>query len=374
VRKRVLTAALAALAALSGCASIAPMPERSVSGLRFIGEQRIPLKAQFEGTTAGGFSGIDYDPASRTWVVESDDRSNINPARFYTMKLDYDASAFRSATLTSVRFFQQADGSTYPSVAKGGDVPDIETIRVDPADGTIWYASEGDRRIGLNPWLRHATRDGKLLGEMPLPENFKVWKDVEKGSRNNLSLEGLAFAPDGKSLWLSLEAPLYEDGPEPTPDQGTVTRITQFTREGKVLGQYAYEIDAIPARPAPGKAADNGVSEVLAVSAHELLVLERAAAQGADGLYKNYIRIYAMNIEGATDVSGYPALAGASFKPARKRLVLDLNTLGLSELDNVEGIAWGPQLSNGHHSLVLISDDNFNKNQVTQLLLFEVQP
>jgi len=91
-------------------------------------------------------------------------------------------------------------------------------------------------------------------------------------------------------------------------------------------------------------------------------------------LYKNYIRIYAMNIEGATDVSGYPALAGASFKPARKRLVLDLNTLGLSELDNVEGIAWGPQLSNGHHSLVLISDDNFNKNQVTQLLLFEVQP
>jgi hypothetical protein len=364
----------AAGALLAGCAALPGAgTEYSVASLRFIGEQRIPLKLEVEGTTAGGFSGIDYDPASQTWFIESDDRSNINSARFYTAKLDYDASAFRSVTLTGVRFFRQADGSVYPGPAKGGDVPDIETIRVDPLDGSIWYASEGDRRYGLNPWLRHATREGALLGEMPLPENFKVWKDAERGSRNNLSLEGLTFAPDGKSLWLSLEAPLYEDGPEPTPLHGAVTRITRFARDGKVLGQYGYQIDAIPAAPAPGKAADNGVSEILAVNSHELLVLERAAAQGADGLYTNYVRVYAMDIEGATDVQGLPALAGASFTPARKRLVLDLNTLGLPALDNVEGISWGPLLANGRRSLVLISDDNFGKNQVTQLLLFEVR-
>jgi hypothetical protein len=339
--------------------------------MRFIGEQRIPLRMEFEGTTTGGFSGLDYDRSSGTWYIQSDDRSNLNPARFYTARLDFDEKAFRSVALTGVRFFRQADGSVYPNPAKGGDLPDIETIRVDPLDGSIWYASEGDRRNGLNPWLRHATRDGALLGEMPLPENFKVWKDAEKGSRNNLSLEGLSFAPDGQSLWLSLEAPLYEDGPEATPEQGTVTRITRFARDGKVLGQYAYEIDAIPAAPAPGKAADNGVSEILAVNSHELLVLERAAVQGADGLYKNYIRVYAMDTQGATDVSSLPALAGASFKPARKRLVLDLNTLGLPALDNVEGIAWGPTLPNGSRSLVLISDDNFGKTQVTQLLVFE---
>jgi hypothetical protein len=364
----------AAGALLAGCAAEPGAgTEYSVASLRFIGEQRIPLKLEVEGTTAGGFSGIDYDPASQTWFIESDDRSNINSARFYTAKLDYDASAFRSVTLTGVRFFRQADGSVYPGPAKGGDVPDIETIRVDPLDGSIWYASEGDRRYGLNPWLRHATREGALLGEMPLPENFKVWKDAERGSRNNLSLEGLTFAPDGKSLWLSLEAPLYEDGPEPTPLHGAVTRITRFARDGKVLGQYGYQIDAIPAAPAPGKAADNGVSEILAVNSHELLVLERAAAQGADGLYTNYVRVYAMDIEGATDVQGLSALAGASFTPARKRLVLDLNTLGLPALDNVEGISWGPLLANGRRSLVLISDDNFGKNQVTQLLLFEVR-
>jgi hypothetical protein len=360
---------------LAGCAALpgAPTAEYSVAGLRFIGEQRIPLRLEFDGTTAGGFSGIDYDPRSQTWFIESDDRSNINPARFYTAKLDYDAHSFRSVALTGVRFFRQADGSVYPGPAKGGDVPDIETIRVDPLDGSLWYASEGDRRFGLNPWLRHATREGGFVGEMPLPENFKVWKDAQKGSRNNLSLEGLSFAPDGQSLWLSLEAPLYEDGPEPTPSQGAVTRITRFARDGRVLGQYAYEIDAIPAAPAPGKAADNGVSEILAVNSHEVLVLERAAVQGADGLYKNYIRVYAMDTDGASDVRDIPALAGAKFTPARKRLVLDLNTLGLPALDNIEGISWGPVLENGRRSLVLISDDNFGAKQVTQLLLFEVR-
>lgn len=357
---------------LAGCAALPGADtEYSVAGLRFIGEQRIPLKLEVEGTTAGGFSGIDYDPASQTWFIESDDRSSINSARFYTAKLDYDANAFRSVTLSGVHFFRQADGSVYPGPAKGGEVPDIETIRVDPLDGSIWYASEGDRRYGLNPWLRHATREGALLGEMPLPENFKVWKDAEKGSRNNLSLEGLTFAPDGKSLWLSLESPLYEDGPVPTPEHGAVTRITRFARDGRVLGQYAYQIEAIPAAPAPGKAADNGVSEILAVNAHELLVLERAAAQGADGLYKNYVRVYAMDVDGATDVQSLPALLGARFTPARKRLVLDVNALGLPELDNVEGMSWGPVLANGRRSLVLISDDNFGRNQVTQLLLFE---
>ncbi|NGY85135.1 esterase-like activity of phytase family protein (plasmid) [Bacillus megaterium] len=51
-----------------------------------------------------------------------------------------------------------------------------------------------------------------------------------------------------------------------------------------------------------------------------------------------------------------------------------MTTLGLSVLDNIEGISWGPKLPNGHDSLVLVSDDNFNRNQVTQFLAFEVLP
>lgn len=37
-------------------------------------------------------------------------------------------------------------------------------------------------------------------------------------------------------------------------------------------------------------------------------------------------------------------------------------------------MSWGPTLANGHRSLVLISDDNFSADEVTQLLAFEVLP
>jgi hypothetical protein len=41
-------------------------------------------------------------------------------------------------------------------------------------------------------------------------------------------------------------------------------------------------------------------------------------------------------------------------------------------IDNIEGVTFGPDLPNGHKTLVFISDNNFNVFEKTQLLLFEV--
>jgi len=60
--------------------------------------------------------------------------------------------------------------------------------------------------------------------------------------------------------------------------------------------------------------------------------------------------------------------------------MLDLSRLpqlGSSDLpwiDNIEGVSFGPDLSHGHRSLVLVSDNNFNPDQITQFLAFEVLP
>ena len=371
--------ALAAACVLCGCATRPANVDHHVGTLRLIGEQRIAPGMAYDGTTVGGLSGIDYDRASGHWVMVSDDRSALQPARFYDARLTYDADTFGNVDLTAVHYLRQQDGSLHPALGDfarvGGTVLDLESIRVDPRDGTIWYTSEGDVRIGLDPVVRHARADGTFIGNLPLPPQFHVARDGDaSGARNNLNLEGLCFAPDGASLWLALEAPLVEDGPAPTPATGALTRMTQLDRSGRVLGQYAYPVDAIPAAPAPGKVAENGVSEILAAGAHTLLVLERAAVQGADGTYRNYIRVYEMDVRGATDVAPLATLRGAAVTPVRKRLVLDLNTLGLPALDNIEGFAWGPRLANGHDSLVFVSDDNFNSAEVTQLLLFEVLP
>ena len=371
---RTALALASAAIVLSACANFSH--NAPITGLRLIGEQRIALKHAFEGTSVGGLSGIDYDAANKSWVMESDDRSEINPARFYRAALNFDSKAFTSVTLSSVHFFTQPDGSRYPNLAharleQGEQVPDIETIRVDPQDGSLWYGSEGNRKVGLHPFVRHADRDGKFLATLPTPAMFNVSKEAI-GSRNNMSFEALSFASDGKSLWLGMEAALYQDGPLATPDNGSVVRITRLDRAGTVLGQYAYPIEPVASRPAPGREADNGVSEILAVNDHQVLVVERAGVSNADGLYTNHVRIYEMETDGATDIQAIPALAGATYVPARKRLLLDLEKTGLPRVDNIEGISWGPRLANGRRSLVMISDDNFNPQQVTQILAFEV--
>jgi hypothetical protein len=129
-----------------------------------------------------------------------------------------------------------------------------------------------------------------------------------------------------------------------------------------------------------GKNADNGVSEILALDGDRLLVLERSGVEGADGIWTLYIRIYQAEIGNATDVAGFPSLAGAKVQPMAKRLVLDLSKLpelgsaALPKIDNIEGASFGPDLPNRHRSLVLVSDNNFNPDQVTQFLAFEVLP
>lgn len=371
-----LLALLCAGCLLAACAG--PQPQRSVQSLRLIGEQRIAPGQAYQGTVVGGLSGIDYDRAAGAWVAVSDDRSETGPARFYTLRLDYDLQSFRSAALAGVATLRQLDGTLYPSkpqaAQRGGEVPDLEAIRIDPRDGSIWYASEGDRTLGMDPFVRHAARDGGYLGALPPAPMFRVAPARERGPRNNQSFEGIAFAPDGDSLWVGMEAPLYQDGPVAGIGQGAFSRITRFDRNGVMLAQFAYPLDPIPVPPAAGKLADNGLAEILAIDDRRMLMLERSGSQTADGVFHYFIRIYQADFGAASDTRAIASLAGAAFTPARKRLVLDLAAAGLARVDNLEGMAWGPRLANGHDSLVLISDDNFDATQVTQLLAFEVLP
>ncbi|MET0320939.1 MAG: esterase-like activity of phytase family protein [Duganella sp.] len=377
--RRAAVLVLAVSALLSPLLHAAPATTpATITALRLIGEQRLPWRQQFQGTMVGGLSGIDYDAARGDWVMICDDRSEHNPARYYRARLRYDDQSFSAVELTGVTVLLQADGAPYPSkddfARLGGAVADLETLRVDPRDGAIWYASEGDVSLDLDPFVRKAASDGRLQFELPLPPLFNVAIDRTSGPRNNQSFEGLSFTPDGNALWVSLEGPMYQDGDAPDPAHGAVNRITRFARDGKVLGQYAYPLGAIPAAPGLGKQADNGISEILALSDTRLLVLERSGVQADSGRYRNYVRLYEVDTGAATDVQHLPTLRGAQYTPTTKRLVLDLNQVGLPIVDNLEGMAFGPVLPNGHPSLVLISDDNFGKNQVTQFLLFEVTP
>jgi hypothetical protein len=89
----------------------------------------------------------------------------------------------------------------------------------------------------------------------------------------------------------------------------------------------------------PGTFADNGVSEVLMIDAHRMLVLERAYMAGVG----NSLRLYEVDTRDGSDTMDAARLVPGGFRPMAKRLVADFAQLGLSRLDNTEAMAWGPR-------------------------------
>jgi hypothetical protein len=344
-------------------------PASATSNVRLLGERIVPHALTFQGTTVGGLSGIDRDPWTGDYVFVSDDRSATNPARFYTARIPVTGDGLGEVTFTGTHPFLRPDGTTYPN----GSV-DPEDIRVDPWTGHLTWSQEGERRPGtlIDPSIRDATRSGGFVDELPLPANEHM-STGEHGPRQNLVLEGLTYAAAGTLVVSSVESPLIQDGPVPTPTTGALSRVTVQTRTGHVLAQYAYPQEPIFAVPNPPTAsANNGVSSMVAVDPLDptrFLMVERAFASGVG----NKIRIYEASTVGATNVARIDSLATAKVRPMRKRLVVDLADLKLSTVDNIEGVTWGPRLSSGERSLLLVSDDNFATNQVTQIVALAVR-
>ena len=387
-RGLVLTSAFAALGgalgAAAGCtfAPGQPHPGR----IRLLGEARLPHRMNFAGTVVGGISGMDYDRAADLWYLLSDDRSDLNPARFYTAKIHITAQGLGTPALQSVVTLRQPNGTPYPSrrsaSASDPQVPDPEAMRWRPETDTLLWSSEGDAKLGLPPFVREMRPDGSHLRELTLPSMFAM-QGADSGPRDNLAFEGLALAPDGGQLWVAMEAALQQDGAVPSvAAPGGPCRFTCFDiASGQALRQIAYLPDAIPRPPQPASAyADNGVSEILMLDASRMLVLERAYMAGYPAGQGNSLRIYGIDTAAGTDTLRTPVLRPGNYGPIAKTLLLNLDqftrfagapppgTPTLERLDNTECMAWGPRLQTGERTLLLASDDNFNPQQLTQFI------
>lgn len=370
-RRRLLLAGIAA--ALAACRSgVAERPaDPKGQALRLLAEARWPHRMKHPGGIVGGLSGIDHDPKTGEYLLLSDDRSDFAPARFYSAR--WPTGSLGAPEITGVTWLRQADGTLWPdrrSARPATPVVDPEAIRWRPDTGTVLWTSEGDVLRGFGPALYESRRDGTLVREFALPPVFAADPAGQRGPRDNLSLEGLALTPDGREAWVAMENALRQDGPMPTVHApGGPCRFTRIDlATGHATRQIAYVPDAIPLRPLlPGTHADNGVSEVLMIDGDRMLVLERAYALGTG----NSLRLYEIDTRDASDTLALDALTPDNHRPTPKKLVADFAALGLSRLDNTEGLCWGPDLPGGGRMLVAVSDDNFNPLQVTQFAAFE---
>lgn len=366
--------------ALASCTSMRSI-DRPASGgvsLRFIGEQTLPHRMEAQGQTFGGISGIDYDEARNVFYLLSDDRSQNGPARFYTARMSITANDLGKPEILSVTTIKRPDGALHGDAKTDPqNVLDPESIRLrrgislsGVVEDVLLWTSEGDKRLGLSPFVREMRLDGTFIRELPTHPMFAM-RSGQSGSRDNLSFEGMALAPDGKSVWVAMEGALYEDGATASIDGGGgPIRFTQYdVSTGKAMRQVAYALDAIPHRPIPPTGfADNGVPEILMLDEHRMLVLERSFSQGVG----NSIRIYVIDVRDGSDTLSVPNLNATNHRAARKTLVINFDTLNLMRLDNTEAMSFGPRLPNGNRTLLVASDDNFNARQINQFLAFEI--
>ena len=349
----------------------------STPRLNFVNAIEIPYNQDFKNTKIGGLSGIDYDKKQDIYYLICDERSQVNPSRFYTAKIDLNNNQIQAIDFQDTHTLKNQEGKLFCNWLSTPETSaDPEDIRYNPKSNSLIWSSEGarvltsDKTVLQNPSITFMDLKGNFKDYIKLSSNLEMQKE-EKGPRNNGTLESITFDKNYKNIYTCVEEPLFEDGEKASTDKGALIRLYQFNvKTKKNTAQYAYLLDPIAKEPNPkGSFGVNGVAAIQYYKKDQLLVLERSYSTGTLACT---IKVYLCHLKKATDVKNLASLKNQSIEVASKKLILNMDDLGIFT-DNIEGLTFGPKLANGHQSLIFVSDNNFSDKQKTQLLLFEVE-
>jgi myo-inositol-hexaphosphate 3-phosphohydrolase len=345
---------------------------KTITDLDFLGEVTFPTGFTFAETEVGGISGLTYDSANGVYYALSDDRSTINDARFYTLDIDLSDVNLDDGDIEFTDVTTLLNVGESPFSASSLD-PEGITLT---SKGTLFISSEGDVNNLVDPFIGEFSLDGQIFNELTIPDKFLPTVDGSSGIQDNQAFESLTITPDQKYLFTANENALVQDGVSSSVETGSLVRIVQYDRSTEAaVGEFLYETDSIPVPPESTEGfADNGLVELLAIdNTGTLLALERSFTEGVG----NNIRLYEVNLQGATDVSDVEGLLNENGDItdvdaiASKRLLLDFSDLGIT-LDNSEAISFGETLPDGRQTLIVASDNNFSDAQKTQFLAFAI--
>jgi len=335
--------------------------------LELLAEYELP-KIAFKETPVGGLSGITYERQKNLFYAISDDRSNLAPARFYTLKLDLDPTEgkIKNIEIENVTLLRNETGETY---SKG--TIDPESIALSPRK-TVFISSEGDPNLGIAPFIQeYDLETGQVKSSLPIPQRYLPNK--VSGIQENLAFEALTLKtnstlPDDPfRIFTATEYSLLQDVNPDEAVEAAPIRLMHYVINpigpAVLVAEHQYLLD-----PDEETTINNGLSELVALEQEGyFLTLERTF-----GFFGAGAKIFQMVPSNATDTSRIESFRTfTEIQPLRKQLVLNLNDLGIY-LDNLEGMTLGPRLSDGSQSLILVSDDNFKDDQITQFLLFKI--
>ena len=366
------------LCSIVGCSTPRPVKAQDRIflnlSLEFLGKYELP-KTDFKDTPVGGLSALTYDKQKNRFYVLSDDRSSFAPARFYTIDLDIGQTdtgetSINNLTIEDVTFLTDEQGNTYPA----GSI-DPEGIALSPRK-TVFISSEGDPSQNIAPFIGEFDLEtGQKKLDLPIPKRYLDGDTEEEpqGVRNNLAFESLTINPTGLAeldpfrVFTATESALTQDDLTEAEAKARI-RLMHYginpIGSPILVAEHLYLLD-----PASAETISNGLTELLALKEEgNFLSLERTFGFTGAGA-----KIFLVVVGNATDTSNISSLKENidRVRPLKKKLLLDLKELGIY-LDNLEGMTFGPRLPDGNRSLILVSDNNFNEEQITQFLLFRL--
>lgn len=336
----------------------------------------------------GGFSALEYSGQGNRYYALPDrgpaDGAVPYRCRFQVLDLELPASLPKGKTgelkltLRETHFFEDGKGAPLSGAAadfESGRRFDPEAIRLG-RNGHLFVSDE------YGPVIFEFSPKGLKVQSLTVPKHFLIAhpsasKDEEaeknsSGRQANGGMEGLAISPDGSTLIGIMQRPLIQDSvPKKNGKRSgrNIRVLTVAPATGKTQ-EFVYQLDN----------EKNGISEILAISPDEFLVLERDGEIGPDANFKKITRI---KTSGATDVSGLdklpPEQLPAEIHPVKKSDFIDLldprfGLVGDAFPEKIEGLAFGPTLPDGRRLLMVAVDNDFIAEKPSWIYAFAIDP
>ena len=380
---------------LAGAAALAlclPALAQTVTGVSFVngitvsgGSLDLSAGSDFD-RRVGFFSDIYYDRNRNEWWGLSDRGPGGGTLPYetrlqrFTLDVNPDTGAISNFAVAQTIKFNNA-GSAFNGL--GPQVPsflgysfDPEGMVVNPVTGNLLVSDE------YGPSLYEFNRSGQLVKAFTVPSNLLPRAGAStdynalpvagltSGREPNRGAEGLAISPDGKYAYSMLQNGTIQDGWSAAGGgtRGQYTRIVKYdVATGQAVAQYAYKLQS--------SGQGRGISAIVALGSDRFLVLERnnrGVGVGANVASPDK-NVYEIDLSTATDVTGISLPASGALPPGQvaavkvaKVMDLDADTLaalGNKSPEKWEGLAVGPQLTNGKYLVLAGTDNDYSVTQ-----------
>ncbi len=298
--------------------------------------QKFESQKRFNNHLYGGISGLTYADGF-LWSI-SDDRGQYGPPRLY-----------KNSIIDNVVKIENEILLLAPTDSLVVDYEALYRFK----NGDFLISSEGDlnKKPRVAPYLKFWSEAKKWGIEIELPPDLyseKIGMQT-KGLQNNSAFEAVTVSQDEKTIYLISEAPLYQN-------KKSEIEFLTYERSEKYNHHWKLKSRQIYTRGAASKSiieVMRGVSEILYWNKDHLLVLERWVRLNQSKVIKIGAELFSVNL-----------------KNLKKKKIF---TFDADLAANWEGLAWGPNLSDGRKLLILVSDNNFEKQTPTQYLFLAFQ-